>query len=242
MVLKSEFLLSLCEQLVGSYKLNAREKSIIDRCTANVYRYYLQGKLAIHQEKEKAARIKERMRDVAPVDSALEPHTRIDSPSTSNHSVRERTYAPSIGSTKERHSGLDEAQKAPPKSIKSADQYKHSGVKDQPRTIKQTGQRVKSPEAVKAKKPALNSNHPAKSAAKQTAKATKKGTAKLAKATEKAAVSAVKSIGALLGGSAGLVTVLLVVIVLAPHFNLCVNLLIQVTDGSGGDPGAPQRL
>lgn len=42
-VLKSEFLLSLCEQLVGSYKLNAREKSIIDRCTANVYRYYLQG-------------------------------------------------------------------------------------------------------------------------------------------------------------------------------------------------------
>ncbi len=37
-VLKSEFLLSLCEQLVGSYKLNAREKSIIDRCTANVYR------------------------------------------------------------------------------------------------------------------------------------------------------------------------------------------------------------
>ena len=42
-VLKSEFLLSLCEQLVGSYKLNAREKSIIDRCTANVYWYYLQG-------------------------------------------------------------------------------------------------------------------------------------------------------------------------------------------------------
>ena len=42
-VLKSEFLLSLCEQLVGSYKLNAREKSLIDRCTANVYRYYLQG-------------------------------------------------------------------------------------------------------------------------------------------------------------------------------------------------------
>ena len=42
-VLKSEFLLSLCEQLVGSYKLNAREKSIIDRCTANVYHYYLQG-------------------------------------------------------------------------------------------------------------------------------------------------------------------------------------------------------
>ena len=42
-ILKSEFLLSLCEQLVGSGKLSAREKSIIDRCTANVYRYYLQG-------------------------------------------------------------------------------------------------------------------------------------------------------------------------------------------------------
>jgi len=40
-VLKSEFLLSLCEQLVGSGKLNAKEKSIIDRCTANVYRQYI---------------------------------------------------------------------------------------------------------------------------------------------------------------------------------------------------------
>ena len=172
-------------------------------------------KLAIHQERGKATRIKERMRDVAPVDSALEPHTRIDSPSTSNHSVRERTYAPSIGSTKERHSGLDEEQKAPSKSIKSADQYKHSGVKDQPHTIKQSGQRVKTPEAVKAKKPALNSSHPAKSAVKQAAKATKEGAAKLTKAAKKAAVSAIKSIGALLGGSAGLVAALLVVIILA---------------------------
>jgi type IV secretory pathway VirB4 component len=40
-VLKSEFLLSLCEQLVGASKLNAKEKSIIDRCAANVYREYL---------------------------------------------------------------------------------------------------------------------------------------------------------------------------------------------------------
>ncbi len=40
-VLKSEFLLSLCEQLVGSGKLSAKEKSIIDRCTANVYRDYI---------------------------------------------------------------------------------------------------------------------------------------------------------------------------------------------------------
>ena len=172
-------------------------------------------KLAIHQEKEKAARTKELTENITLADSVEEPHTGIDPPSTPTNSVWEHTYAPFIDSTKERHSGLDEEQKAPPKSIKSADQYKSSGVKDQPRTIKQSGQRVKSLEAVKAKKPALNSSHPAKSAAKQTAKVTKEGAAKLTKAVEKAAVSAVKSIAALLGGSAGLVAVLLVVIVLA---------------------------
>ncbi len=42
-VLKSEFLLSLCEQTLGSGQLSAREKSIIDRCTANVYREYLRN-------------------------------------------------------------------------------------------------------------------------------------------------------------------------------------------------------
>ena len=42
-VLKSEFLLSLCEQLVGAGKLSAKEKSIIDRCTAQVYRAYIRG-------------------------------------------------------------------------------------------------------------------------------------------------------------------------------------------------------
>ena len=40
-ILKSEFILSLVEQLVGTGKLNAKEKSIIDRCTANVYREYI---------------------------------------------------------------------------------------------------------------------------------------------------------------------------------------------------------
>ncbi len=40
-VLKSEFLLSLCEQLVGAGKLTAKEKSLIDRCTAQVYRDYI---------------------------------------------------------------------------------------------------------------------------------------------------------------------------------------------------------
>ena len=53
-VLKSEFLLSLCEQLVGSGKLSAKEKSIIDRCTANVYCDYIrrnyQGKTPTLQD------------------------------------------------------------------------------------------------------------------------------------------------------------------------------------------------
>ena len=42
-VLKSEFLLSLCEQLVGSGKLSAKEKTIIDRCTAGVYHDYIRN-------------------------------------------------------------------------------------------------------------------------------------------------------------------------------------------------------
>ena len=42
-ILKSEFILSLCEQLVGINNLGAKQKSIIDRCTASVYRYYQQG-------------------------------------------------------------------------------------------------------------------------------------------------------------------------------------------------------
>ena len=42
-ILKSEFILSLCEQLIGSEHLGAKQKSIIDRCTASVYRYYQQG-------------------------------------------------------------------------------------------------------------------------------------------------------------------------------------------------------
>ena len=42
-ILKSEFILSLCEQLIGGNTLGAKQKSIIDRCTASVYRYYQQG-------------------------------------------------------------------------------------------------------------------------------------------------------------------------------------------------------
>jgi hypothetical protein len=42
-ILKSEFVLSLCEQLMGGYPLGAKEKSLIDRCTASVYRSFLQS-------------------------------------------------------------------------------------------------------------------------------------------------------------------------------------------------------
>ena len=42
-ILKSEFILSLCEHLMGGANLGPKEKSIIDRCTAKVYRVYAQG-------------------------------------------------------------------------------------------------------------------------------------------------------------------------------------------------------
>lgn len=42
-ILKSEFVLSLCEQLMGGHHLGAKEKSLIDRCTASVYRRFLQN-------------------------------------------------------------------------------------------------------------------------------------------------------------------------------------------------------
>ncbi len=42
-ILKSEFLMSLCELLVEDRHLGAKEKSIIDRCTTATYRYYKQG-------------------------------------------------------------------------------------------------------------------------------------------------------------------------------------------------------
>ncbi len=41
-ILKSEFIMSLCEQLIGGANLGAKQKSIIDRCTASVYREYQQ--------------------------------------------------------------------------------------------------------------------------------------------------------------------------------------------------------
>lgn len=42
-ILKSEFILSLCEQLIGKNNLGPKQKSIIDRCTASVYRHFQQG-------------------------------------------------------------------------------------------------------------------------------------------------------------------------------------------------------
>ncbi len=40
---KSEFILSLFEQLMGAGNLSAKEKSILDRCTADVYREYIRS-------------------------------------------------------------------------------------------------------------------------------------------------------------------------------------------------------
>jgi len=42
-ILKSEFIMSLCEQLMGSRNLGPKGKSVIDRCAAIVYRQYQQN-------------------------------------------------------------------------------------------------------------------------------------------------------------------------------------------------------
>ena len=216
-------------------------------------------KLAIRQETEKADRIKERVENAPPFDSVWEQESETSTLSNSvrerfsgrsytsdsvqespyahsytSDSVRERPASPSVSPTVNLQYGPAEHREAPPQTIKSADKYKHAGIKENPHTVKQAGRRVKTPETARAKKTPLNSNQPAKSAAKRTAKATKEGTTKLAKAVEKAAVSAVKSIGALLGGSAGLVAVLLVVIVLAAGLLLS-PLGIFFSGDAGGD-------
>ena len=238
--------------------------AVVDTAPSKVQETYAhaqeQGrKLAIRQEMDKTERIKERVENVHSFDSVWEQEsetsTRSNSvrkrfsghshtsdsvrekPSSHSHtsgSVRERPIPPSASSTVNLQSSPAEHHEAPPKSIKSADKYKHAGIKANPHSIKQAGQKVKTPEAATAKKTALTNNQPAKSAAKQAAKATKEGTAKLAKAAEKAVVSAIKSIGALLGGSAGLVAVLLVVIVLAAGLLLS-PLGIFFSSDAGGD-------
>lgn len=188
-------------------------------------------KLAIRQEIEKTDRIKEQTDNLSPSDAVWEKESK---PSTLSDSVRQRPTSPSVSSTVNLQSVPAEHHAAPPRGIKSADIYRRSGIKGNPHTVKQAGWHMKTPEAETAKKIALKSSQPARSAAKQAAKATKKGTAKLAKAVEKAAVSAVKSIGALLGGSAGLVAVLLVVIVLAAGLLLS-PLGIFFSGDAGGD-------
>ena len=40
---KSQFLQSLCEQIIAGHHFAKGQQSIIDRCTENVYRYYKQG-------------------------------------------------------------------------------------------------------------------------------------------------------------------------------------------------------
>lgn len=142
-------------------------------------------KLAMRQEVDKTERIKDRVENVHSFDSVREKES---DPSTLSNSVRERPVSPSDSSQSNLQSAPTDHHEAPPKSIKSADKYKHTGIKANPHSVKQVGQKVKTPEAATAKKTALTKNQPTKSAAKQAAKATKKGTAKLAKAVEKAAV------------------------------------------------------
>ena len=207
--------------------IDGMEKTVPSKVRETSIRAQEQGrKLAIRQETEKTARIKERTENVTPFDSVRErffghSHT-LDSVrvnpyahSYTSGSVRERPASPSASSAVNLQSSSAEHHEAPPQTIKSADKYKNAGIKANPHSIKQVRQKMKTPETATATKTVLAKNQPAKSAAKQATRATKKGTAKLTKAVEKAAVSAVKSIGALLGGSAGLVAVLLVVIVLA---------------------------
>ena len=40
---KSQFLQSLCEQIIAGHRFSKGQQSIIDRCTENVYRFYKQG-------------------------------------------------------------------------------------------------------------------------------------------------------------------------------------------------------
>lgn len=40
---ESQFLQSLCEQIIAGHRFAKGQQSIIDRCTENVYRYYKQG-------------------------------------------------------------------------------------------------------------------------------------------------------------------------------------------------------
>lgn len=40
---KSQFLQSLCEQIIAGHRFAKGQQSIIDRCTENVYRFYKQG-------------------------------------------------------------------------------------------------------------------------------------------------------------------------------------------------------
>ena len=232
-----------CKSIAGNSIMSTG--SVVDSAPSRVQETYAhaqaQGrKLVIRQEMDKTERIKERAENVTTFDSVWGQESETatlsnsvrERSSTYSHtsdsvqespyahsytsgSVRERPASPSVSSTGNLQPSPADHHEVPPKAIKFADKYKHAGIKGNPHTVKQAGRRMKTPEEATAKKTALKSPQPAKSAAKQAARATKEGTAKLAKAAEKAAVSAVKSIGALLGGSVGLVAVLLVVIVLA---------------------------
>jgi len=43
LILKTQFIMSLCEQVMKPDRVGAHEKSIIGRCVANVYRDYMKN-------------------------------------------------------------------------------------------------------------------------------------------------------------------------------------------------------
>ena len=124
-------------------------------------------KLAIRQETEKTEKNKERVENAPQFDSVWEQESETstrsnsvrENPSFHSHtsgSVREGPISPSVSSTVNLQSAPAEHHEAPPKAIKSADKYKHTGIKGNPHTVKQSGRRVKTPEAATAKKTPAN--------------------------------------------------------------------------------------
>ncbi len=89
-------------------------------------------KLAIRQETEKTVRIKERVENAPSFDSVLKQEAE---PFTLSDPVRERPASPSVSSTVKLQSAPAEHHEALPKTVKSADKYKHVGIKGNPHTV-----------------------------------------------------------------------------------------------------------
>ena len=98
---------------------NSVEKTVSSKVRETCVHSQDQGrKLAIRQETEKTARIKERAENVTPFDSVREKES---DPSTLSNSVRERPISPSDSSQSNLQSSPVEYHEPLPKAIKSAD-------------------------------------------------------------------------------------------------------------------------